>query len=192
MTLKQPDHELAILRVGDPETLPDGRRFPAWAEVQVSWPARPKWPVLSLRLETQAGRPVATQLVVASPPLAEVTGTWFRSLPLNEIIHDAIRAAASNAVLREAFEAGQLIDADGRMVTSVGEGLEGARQLAQDRRRPITPELLAQVAEVYRSDTTGRPTEAVKNAVPTSYRTATRLIARAREAGLLEPYRKDT
>ncbi len=176
--------------------LPDGSRFPAAAEVAVRFPVlhgEPELPSLKLRLEVRAGLPVVSDLVVRSPDFSEVAGTWLHSLPFNDIFGDAIRTAASNLVFREAFESGgPIIDWEsGRMRQDVADGLDGAATLGRTtRRRLVTPALLEQVAAVYRGavEEGKPPTKAVAEAVPCSHRTATRLVARARDAGLLDPY----
>jgi hypothetical protein len=55
------------------------------------------------------------------------------------------------------------------------------------RRREVTPELLAEVAEVYRGSNPRKPTESVAAYYGVSQATASRWIKAARDSGLLEP-----
>jgi hypothetical protein len=58
---------------------------------------------------------------------------------------------------------------------------------AGSRYRKLSPELLERVAETYRQNVTGKPTEAVRLAFGISYPTAARWVAAARTAGFLPP-----
>lgn len=128
---------------------------------------------------------MATAVTVVSPEHSEVTGQWMRSLPMGDIIGDAIGAVARQMMITRLFS-----DYPGYGIDAANADLRLGQRLATAHRRRVTPELLERVAEIYRSDDSGRPTEAVATALTYSHRNATRLVALAREAGLLEPYKR--
>lgn len=176
---------LMVRNYGDIVELPAGDPFPEWASVRVNWPDRPDWPWMELRLEVVEGRPVAVAFTVAYPNHADVVGPWIRSLPLPEIVHDAVLAVGARLVGDHLF-----MDYPRYGVDEANAELTRARAVAGRTRQRVSRELLEKIAAIYRADRTGAPTVAVADAVPTSHRNATRLVARAREEGLLEPYER--
>ena len=59
------------------------------------------------------------------------------------------------------------------------------RRARAGRKVKVTDDLLREVAEVYRANVSGKPTEAVANHFDRSHRTATLYIKRARDNGFL-------
>jgi hypothetical protein len=130
----------------------------------------------------------------------EISATWLRNIPLNEIVESGIEQISMLAFLlqknRDEDDPGPVpaeAYGDEPWVVEPPEGLAEAQEsaLGKRRRRTVTDELLREVARVYLSDSTGAPTKAVADHFPTSHRNATRYVALARERGFLPPYGED-
>jgi hypothetical protein len=68
--------------------------------------------------------------------------------------------------------------------------VENDLRSAQERKTGPPPAELESVARVYRQAINGKPVEAVRFYLGTSYRTAARRVEQARAAGLLPPTRQ--
>jgi hypothetical protein len=108
---------------------------------------------------------------------------------LEDVVNDAWMAASrrpsvvTDGVLPTApFDA---VQARKEMRTTV-------RTLRQQARRKLTPDLLAQIADIYRAnESSGAPVQAVATAFDVASSTAFRYVKAARDAGDLEPKESD-
>jgi hypothetical protein len=169
----------------------------------------PKWFEMALWRE---GWPAEVVISVSIHPTNGPTLTGIRSandsgLPFDEaakLVSNWARpqatllqwATAEAAAFIAAFEFGDKLTADQR---SSDEGLRAARQVRDvvrsvvepiarpQRRRLVTPELLAEVADVYRTALAAgqAPTQAVERHFTTTHSTAARWVREARKAGVL-------
>lgn len=105
-------------------------------------------------------------------------------------LEDVVEEAWMAASFRNAFALGDSLkeatDALERTVAShTAEDRKTIRGLRRQLRRKVTPELLAEVAEVYRENvSTGKPTLAVREHFGLAESTASLYVKRARTAGL--------
>jgi hypothetical protein len=144
-------------------------------------------PVVTIEISVSDDRPVVDAITVRrnqredSP---EVSGRVLAAIPFTELTTRAIQKLYQHAAAED----------KGHRVSSFQEALEVSEEAdaAADRatsirrRRSITDELLQEVAAIYSTDTTGKPTEAVAKALFTSHRNASRYAGLARDAGFLK------
>lgn len=164
-------------------------RYTAEIEFDADEAATLKVGGVRLDVVVENGQPVCEAVTVrrhSDPEMGPVTAERLRGIALVRLL----RASAAAAAMRDAqrnpdgswtFEpagpadAGRLIDADRR---AAGRG----------RRREVTPAHLKEVAAVYRAAGPNAPTSAVAKKWKVARPTASRWVARARDAGLLGPY----
>ena len=176
--------------VGPPGKLKDGTRFPSWADIEFwidGWWTEPGPDAARgrMRLEIEGGRPVISAVCLARMPGgAPIDARTLRFVPLSRIADDARRYLAITALVLapESSSPGALVE------TMSAAGHDG---VVAGRRRNLTAELLAEVAEVYLDPENDAPTQAVANHFHISHRNATRWVFLARQRGLLPPYRKE-
>jgi hypothetical protein len=164
-----------------------------------SEPAAELW--CRLRFEIEVDQVICSEVAfVRIPGAAAIGASTIRNVDIGSLIDKAFvwQATASRQSV-QVFEGvfgpdGYSIDADGRVSLWTEADIAKAEKdaLALRRQRTITDDHLREVAEIYLSDGTGAPTEAVKDQMDTSKRNATRWVAQARERGLIPPYERRT
>jgi len=150
-------------------------------------------PTVYLKLVVHDGLVEADEIrFVRSPGQAELTAKSISEVPVRRLttmatvkLAESIRIDEEVVLRRAAQRHGG--DDGSAFQASVNQVTEGAFQ-ATRRRRPMTDELLEEVAGVYRNDRTGAPTKAVQDHFPTSHRTAARYVGEARKRGFLGEY----
>jgi hypothetical protein len=159
------------------------RVMPTWVDVVM--PGDGDQPRLTLRLEVVDKVPQCRQVTITSSEGGrEVRPADLKAVHVTEILEEVF-----------AMLAGRVVDEGGRtvIVEEWGERAqsEAVQQIAAARKgrhaRSVTPGFLQEVAEVYRSNIKGNPTQAVQTAFSVSKRMASEYVKRAREAGLLPP-----
>jgi hypothetical protein len=140
-------------------------------------------PSLDLRIEVVDGYPQCRRLVIAS-----VEG----GREVKQLDIDAVKVNAWVQVLPAAF-ALQITASDEHGLSAEGPSslVAAAEAFRRARKgkaaRKLTPKFLAGVADVYRKNLTGNPTQAVARAYGIQPRTASLYVARARAEHLLAP-----
>ncbi len=153
--------------------------------VSVPGQYRAKWElpskhVVEIVVAFERGVPVVNSITVErAEGLPSLSGTELRQIPIAHIVEEAARRLAMVTTLT----------ADGgSFITFPAKGRRQAKADAQVRpamrRRTITPDLLRDVARIYRSNPS-EPTAAVRDAFEVSPATASRWVERAREDGFL-------
>jgi hypothetical protein len=127
-----------------------------------------------LALEVIDGRPACREFRV----LTHEGGRGIRSGDLTAIKVDEMVASAYAMASRRS---------DGEDESGLPAITRTITEATGPRYRRMTPDLLSRVAQTYRSDTTGRPTQAVAEAYGIPHPTAARWVYRARKAGHLPP-----
>lgn len=141
-------------------------------------------PALDLVLEVKDGVPQCRELRLTSTEGGrEIKRLDLDAVRLNEWIEDLYAMFATRIVSEE----GHVITA----VMNLDDHVGAAAQMAQARKgkaaRKMDVDLLAKVAEVYRSHLKHAPTRAVADAFGVQIRTASKYVGLARKAGLLPP-----
>lgn len=166
----------AMRQVGD-------RLLPA--EVIATFPSDATSPALRLRLAIVDGVPQCRDIhIEAKPEGREVRTSDLRSVPLEQWIGDLFAVAASRIVSTSGGVVTAVDEADPRRLTQARRVVERARAAS---RRSVTDDLLREVADVYRANVDGRPTEAVQRAFGVAHRTAAKYVQLARAKQLLPP-----
>lgn len=171
------EHPPEHVRIGD-------RLIPPWVDVVM--PGAGGQPRLTLRFEVIDKIPQCREMRIASVDGGrEVRPSDLKAVHVTQMLEE-IFAWLSMRVVEEGDE----------QITAVEEWGEQAqitavRDIAAARKgrhvRKVTPELLAEVAQIYRENIAGNPTQAVATAFGVSKRTASLYVQRAREAGHLPP-----
>lgn len=171
------EHPSEQVRIGD-------RLIPPWVDVVM--PGAGGQPRLTLRFEVIDKIPQCREVRIASVDGGrEVRPSDLKAVHVTQMLEE-IFAWLSMRVVEEGDE----------QITAVEEWDEQAqitavRDIAAARKgrhvRKVTPELLAEVAQIYRENIAGNPTQAVATAFGVSKRTASLYVQRAREAGHLPP-----
>lgn len=166
------------VRIGD-------RLVPAAIDVQC--PSDGHQPALHLRLEVVDGAPQCRELrIVSVPGGRDVRPVDLGAVRLHEWVEEFFAAFAARVVEDNPDGTVAVIEVPfGPSHESAVTALHDARKGRGARR--LTPALLAQVADVYRTRFDDRPTSAVAAAFGVAHRTAALYVQRAREAGLLPP-----
>ena len=162
----------------------DGQRVPR----QFTYAERPDDKRLPMYLiecaHNEEGVPIveAVHVVFRPPEGREVRSSDLRNLrPLEDVIEEAwVR------IRRPWQEVGDLSTEDLQSVMAARtEDRRALRGLRAQTRRKITPQLLAEVATIYRENlATGTPTKAVAEHFGVASATASLYVKRARDAGL--------
>jgi hypothetical protein len=180
--------EIELLpQAGDEATravLSSGMPFPSPVTVRAKLPDRPE---LELRLEVRDGEVALTRLTVhARETDRGISTSVLKDLPLKAVIYEVTQRVATMYVAFE--EVSLALEQPGRRYAYLEpkDGRFGVRDdaLGVRRRRLITDDLLREVAEAAQSDPV-RPNEAVRKAMHTSVRTASRWITEAKKRGFL-------
>jgi hypothetical protein len=171
--------------------LADGANFPSRSQVIFRWLDAPDTPRVVIELAVFEQQPIVTSFSLDSRDQnVDLDLTPLRSMPHTKFRDMAIRYALAYRAERDSDRA----RAEGRRLTheefdSQWHSLQTALNTVR-RRRDITDELLQRVAQVYNSDTSGKPTAAVAEAEYMSHRNAGRLISVARDRGYIAPVSK--
>lgn len=171
---------------GDGERVVIGDRL-VHREIRVYFPGQEGQPNLGMVIDSSTGVPRCVRLeVVSTDDGREVRSTDVRAVKIDDWLEAIVPLFADE--ITERGEDGsvaavvRVADSDADYTKAAKRTLQAARRAS---RRRVTPELLARVAEVYRSHV-DRPAEAVELAFGVSERTAFRYIQEARRQGLLE------
>lgn len=160
--------------------------------IDAEFPATEGMPSLRLVIEVRRGVPECTSLTIE----ATADGREVRAMDLSAVrIEDWIEELVGTASLGIVPTPGYVPGKGYPQVTRVRGGRGGAahdragrsavRNARRSVRRSVTPQLLTQVATLYRDHIDDKPTEAVQDAFGVSYRTAGRYVQLARESELL-------
>ena len=174
--------------------LENGQQVPRlcdWLAV-VRDPARDS-PLVTVRLEVKAGKPVATSVTVTSYPDWEpgLAAEKLGSIQYGDLIEDLVQAQAISAasVIKQGGPPLPSWQGERSALLSPDEMDETAKAAGKlHRNKKMNSTHLQRVAEVYLADRTGAPTEAVRAHFNTAHRTATRWVALARERGFIPEY----
>jgi hypothetical protein len=154
--------------------------------IDVVLPGAGGQPRLTARLELVDKVPQCREITFASPDAGrEVRQTDLRSVSIADMVEGVYAGFArkitrvEDGVITAVEEAGEIAYIDAiRDIANARKG-KGARK--------VTPEFLAEVAEVYRQHIDDRPTSAVQRAFTVGPSMAADYVSRARQAGLLPP-----
>lgn len=142
-------------------------------------------PELYVRVEVSSTGAQVTELRFKGGDQARgIRQSDLRNVHLDEMVEDLI-SALTRELDPSAGNPQQWLSALGRV--SKPEVLRMARLLRRGRQRELRPELLQQVAAVYRNNIAGAPTKAVEQEFQVSRRMATEYVTRARQRGYLPP-----
>lgn len=171
------------IRVSSTYALIGDRYVPEWVEVTVR---NPTAPVQFARVELRDEVPQCVALRFESAPdCREVRQADLRTVEISALCVDLVAGLSAHVDLSQP---GKTIIRPGIHDASWGETL---RLLERQRRGPglrdITPELLAEVAKVYRENIDRAPTQAVAKTFGVRSRMASTYVQKARERGLLPP-----
>lgn len=156
-------------------------------EIRLNFPGAGGQPRLEATIDSSSGVPRCTAMqLFAVEGGREVRSTDLRGIEVESLIEAVVPLFTMEGEWDEngAFRGVEKVpDSDSDDFRRARSALRQARRAS---RRKVTPELLTQAAEVYRSHPE-RPAEAVELAFGVSPRTAYRYISLAREHGALEP-----
>jgi hypothetical protein len=165
---------------------PDGTEVPS-AFTYVETPADPAEPMYFVECAHDGrGRPRIAAVHVVSRGRDVYSSDLRRLRSLEDVVEQAWVAAAfrKGSVTGDSLE--EVTRAIERIASEqVAANRKNVRGLRRQVRRKVTPELLAEVAEVYRENVdTGKPTLAVREHFELAESTASLYVKRARDAGL--------
>ncbi|MGC5248183.1 hypothetical protein ACPXB3_14825 [Gordonia sp. DT219] len=148
------------------------------SEIFVFHPESESRPHTSFRIRVRRGIPVCTDLELHSPDDdGEILLAHLR-IPLDDLITEAVAMSfhTTSDDVDEAINSGRTARRD----------IERARR---GRRRSVTPELLAEVAQIYRANINDRPIQQIRRRFGVSERTAARYVqlCRPKHGGNLLP-----
>ena len=149
---------------------------------------------VTLFFEVRDGVPQCRRVEIASHP----DGREVRSTDLRKVkIEDTMEAAVRHVTMVWEESGRSAPDADSGATMTAYRQVRGetpeqqqraiarSREARRESRRKVTPELLQEVARVYRENVDGNPTMAVAEFTNREHRTAALYVKRARDAGLL-------
>ena len=171
----------------------DDLYLPSQFNIEVSDMRVPGVDLARLEITVQEGRPVCTRIELVASEGNAIRAAALRSFPLAKIVNAAALRCAGEKVAIAPDDYDDELGPPTEIVHDLWASKPEVRARASEalrRRRPITKEFLAEVAEVYRNDDTGTPTKAVQLWFNTSHPNAARWVGRARAAGLLDPTSK--
>lgn len=186
---------LGITLMSDDPVSLYGLELPDWFEAVFHVPGSGKMSVaVYVNIDPDDGPVAAGVRAIGKGFTYRDAVAFLKGAPLDDLLHDASMMAAGAwkwdlGVKQRGKSAFELTDADraevGREVADVR-----ARAAAVERpskRRTMTPDLLRQVAEVYRKNLASgdAPTVGVASHFSVAHRTATRWVSEARKAGFL-------
>lgn len=156
-------------------------------QIKVTFPGAGGQPRLEAVIDSQTGVPRVTDLTVTSVEDGrEVRSTDLRSIEVESLLEAIVPLFTLEGEWGEDGSFSGVESIADSQSDEFRRSRSALREVRRASRRKVTPELLAQVAEVYRANP-DRPAEAVEMAFATSTRTAFRYISMAREQGILEP-----
>lgn len=167
---------VTLARIGDSEfELP--RLF---SLTQTANEGEPGW---QMTIEVIDGVPQCRSLLFdCGPNDREIRSTDLRAMHVEDMLEFASRQAAFRRVTGPDGETRAVRELDDR---DSGASLSAVRKARRAARRTITDDILATVADVYRTHVEDRPTQAVARHFKISDRTARLYVRRARDAGRL-------
>lgn len=136
-----------------------------------------------MKIEVQEGIPMCTEVRIAARPLARSDGkgglTYKFSRGLGATDVEAIDLA--NWIEDILSECTWHLGPEG-LTSRPGtkEGRDAIRQAQKASRRKVSPDLLAEVAEIYRANLDQKPLEALRDELGLQYRTAARYVQMCR------------
>lgn len=188
---------LGILAMGDtPVSLYD-IDVPDWFELAVFRPSPGQMSVaIHVTVDSESGPvPVGVRVIGGKGFTYRDAVAFLKGAPLDDLLHDGAMMAAGarrwnlGVAKRGKSAAFELSDAER---AEVGKEVEEVNARAAtvprpSRRRTMTPDLLRQVAAVYRKNLASgeAPTVGVASHFSVAHRTATRWVSEARKAGFL-------
>lgn len=144
---------------------------------------------IDVTIAVRDGRAVCDSITINAAPDGAVTTDALREIPMKALVN---KIAIDRAYAMDLPPDHWLTNAaPGQRIfmplSAASEAVQAAAERTlSSRRRRITPEFLAEVAEVYRGALdTGAPTVAVKDHFNVSHSTAARYVDKARKGGLL-------
>ncbi|MCF6391043.1 hypothetical protein L2K20_29135 [Mycobacterium sp. MBM] len=196
LTFRQRGQRVVMSMSGDTETLRriadeseviEGTTVPKWIELDTSGGAEPDRHV---RVELRDGSPVLTELSwKAGPGQGEIRQKHLKQTEIAKLVTDLVVSVMPTTDLVP-------VDSDlGRIeeapeVAALRQSKAAARKFVDRQRlararRVITPELLQEVAKVYRDNINGAPTKAVGEMFNVQPRQASKYVDAARQRGFL-------
>jgi hypothetical protein len=119
----------------------------------------------------------------------EVLSSDLRGVKIEDLLEFAVRSVAMLPTGRSepgpegAYAIGYM--GVGRDPEDQARAVQETRKVRREARRRVTPEMLTEVARVYRENLDGNPTAAVAEFTGRAHRTAALYVHQARQAGLL-------
>lgn len=151
--------------------------------VAVDMPGVDGNPRLQMDLEVLDGRPQCRSVRIESVDGGrEIQKLDLRSVEVGRWMEDIFAAFALEVVEESGGEIKAVASFDFDAEIGALGAIQGARKA-----RKITPDLLREVAAVYRANIRGNPTQAIADRFGVSHRQASNYRKRAEEAGLLPP-----
>jgi hypothetical protein len=182
---------MVVIEEGELVELSDGDLFPNRLDVhlrKLSANGEPSDAALSvyLRLQVKIGRPVPVSVAVIRGDGAELSNSDLR-FPLSRTV-DWVIGQEKKRVHQRLNPPPALADLGPVSLARHTEWGRARNALkASPKRRAVTEARLAEVAAIYRQDTSGKPTQAVADALHMSHSSAARWVGLAREHNYLPP-----
>jgi hypothetical protein len=128
-------------------------------------------PIRRLKIEVREGIPMCTEVQLLARPDG-------RGLKASDLESVDVAGWVEDVLAECTFDIG----ADGEVTIRRGsrEGRTAIREAQRAGRRKVTPELLAQGADVYRKNLDHKPIEAIADTFDLEYRTAARYVQMCR------------
>ena len=143
-------------------------------------------PEVLVQIVLHDGRPEVDEVKVSRRPGdPEIANEMLREIPLNRIVErglDQMESWARRVWAETSPDSPGPVGPESRHPHPYFAPFEAVETR---RRRSITDKHLREVAAVYNADTTGTPTKAVREQIPTSPRNAARWVALAKKKGFI-------
>ena len=167
------------VRIGD-RLLPE--------RLRAVFPGADGQPSLEMLLEVVDGIPSCQELTLRRTEGGrDVRTDDLRRIRVETWLENLFSIAALRVTNERETDSGTTAVLKAQDYTEQRETLDAVRKARARARRRLTPELLAEVAEVYRDNVNDRPVEAVRQRFGGEYRTAAKYVERARKEGHLPP-----
>lgn len=159
------------------------RIVPRVIEVEMPGAEYDTRPGLRMTIEVVDGVPTCSRIELQRRDgQREIQAQDLRAIRLD----DTIEAIVADASMRTLTPMPDFYAVAVRGSTENRDAVKAVRAMRRSAHRKIDTKLLTTVAEIYREHVeSGKPVEAVERAFGTSYRSAARWVARARQEGLL-------
>jgi hypothetical protein len=169
-----------IKRISDDKEVLESREVPTWIEMTTSGGPDPD---MHVRVELRDGSPVATELSWKSMPgQSEIRMKHLRQTDITKLVTDLV----VSTIWRGEVPLGEEVpDATALRQSKLMAQKFVERQRLPRERRVMTDDFLRSVAQVYRENIDGNPTEAVAKVFNVRPRMASTYVAKARAARLL-------